>query len=91
MGLLDMIIGWFFFTQIWGLLSTIPRRGVFLPQIRCLLCSVPRRGVLFSFLRILAPKGHIWSKRIISGPDFLKNVDMLSDVIIFRVPSFRFP
>ena len=29
MGLLDMIIGWFFFTQIWGLLSTIPRRGVF--------------------------------------------------------------
>ena len=73
MGLLDMIIGGFFFTQIWGLLSTIPRRGVFFPQIRSLLCSVPRRGV---FLKSLSQK--MWSTNVISGSDFLKNDDILS-------------
>ena len=50
------------------------------------------QGRLFCFfLRILAPKGHILSKRVISVPDFLKIVNMLSDSIIFRVPSFRVP
>ena len=31
MGLLDMIIGYVFCTQIWGLLWCVPRRGVFVP------------------------------------------------------------
>ena len=51
-------------------------------QIWSLLCSIPRRGVFVSpFLRILAQKGHIWSTKMISGPDFLKNDDILSNFI----------
>ena len=61
MGLLDWIVGWFFFTQIWGLLSTIPRRGVF----------------CFFFLRHFLQNGHIWSTKVIYGPGFSKNDDIL--------------
>ena len=81
MGLLDMIIGWFLFTQLWSLLSTIPRRGVFFSQTRGLLCYLPRTGI-FSFLRILVQKGNVLSKQMMSGPDSLKKYDIWSDVII---------
>ena len=41
----------------------------------------------FLFLRILAPKGHIWSKTIISGQLFLKNDGIWSEFIIFDLPQ----
>ena len=69
MGLLDWIIGWFFFSQT--LMGPAARRGI------------PRRGVFFLlFLRHIVQNGHKWSKNVISGPDFLKNDDSWSDLII---------
>ena len=65
MGLLDMIIGWFFFTQTLTWLCTIPRRGVF----------------FLLFLRHILTNGHKLSNKVISGPDFLKNDDIWSDFI----------
>ena len=76
MGLLDMIIGWFFhpnmesavdhslqghvfllFTQIWSLLSTIPRRGVFLFFFAMLCCAAFLAGAFCLWAS--------WSKKII--------------------------
>ena len=54
-----------FFHQLWSLLSTIPRRGVF----------------FFFCLRHILKNAHIWSTKVISGPDFLKNDDIWSDFI----------
>ena len=65
MGLLDIIFGWFFFTQTLTWLFTIPRRGV----------------CVFFLLRILAPKWSYLIKKVISGPEFLKNDDICSDLI----------
>ena len=67
MGLLDWIIGWFSFTQT-------------------LMCPGPQghssQGRLFCFLRQNRQNGHKLSKRVISGPGFLKNDDIWSDFII---------
>ena len=68
LGLLDWIIGWFFFTQT--LTWPAARRGI------------PRRGVVFLFLRHIPQNGHKWSKNVISGPVCLKNDDIWSDFII---------
>ena len=35
----------------------------------------------FFFLRHIPQNGHKWSKKVISGPDFLKNDDIWSDFI----------
>ena len=43
--------------------------------------AVASQGRFFLLFRILAHKGHIWSKKVISGPDFLKNDDIWSDFI----------
>ena len=61
--LLDWIIGWFFFTQ------TLTWPG---PQ------GHSSQGRFFFCLRHIVPNGHIWSKKVISGPDFLKNDDIWS-------------
>ena len=66
MGLSDWIIGWFFFFQT--LMGPAARRGI------------PRRGVFFCFTSY-SPKGHKLSKKVISGPDSLKNDDILSNFI----------
>ena len=65
MGLLDWIIGWFFF----------------FPTLTWLWC-IPRRGVFLFFLRHILQKGNKWSTNVIYGPDFLKNDDIWSDLII---------
>ena len=41
------------------------------------------QGRFFSFLRHFLQNCHIWSKRVISGPDFLKNDDTYSDFVRF--------
>ena len=64
-GLLDWIIGWFFFTQ------TLTWPAVHSSQGRFVVL----------FFRILVQKGHIWSKKVISGPDFLKSDDIWSNFI----------
>ena len=68
MGLLDWIIGWFFFTQ------TLTWPG---PQGH----SSQGRFVCL-FLRHILKNGHKLSNKVISGPDFLKNDDIWSDLII---------
>ena len=55
----------FCYTPAWEMLSQMPRRGVFF------LPFLPQSG----------PKGHIWLKKVISGPDFLKNQYIWSDFI----------
>ena len=65
MGSLDIISGWFFFTQT--LMGPAARRGI------------PRRGAFL--LRHILQDGHIWSRKVISGPDFLKNDDIWSNFI----------
>ena len=64
MELLDMIIGWFFFS---------PNSDV--PVVHS---SQGRFFLLFCYVN-----GHIWSKRVIPGPDFLKNDDTWSDLVRF--------
>ena len=60
MGLLDWIIGWFFFTST--LTWPAARRGI------------PRRGVFFCFLfTSYCQKWSYMVKKVISGPEFLKN------------------
>ncbi len=65
-GLLDWIIGWFFFTQT-------------------LMCPGPQghssQGRFFFVLRHIPQNGHKLSKKVISGPEFLKNDDIWSDFI----------
>ena len=67
MGLLDWIVGWFFLPNSEG------TRG---PQ------GHSSQGRFFLFLSHIVQKGHIWSKKVISGPDFLKNDDIWSDLVI---------
>ena len=44
--------------------------------------GIHRRGVFFVFLlRHIVRNGHKWLKKQISGPDFLKNEDILSNFI----------
>ena len=82
MGLLDWIIGSFFLTNS-GVCCRPFLAGAFFAFRHALLCSVPRRGVfLFLFLRHFLPNGHIWSTKMISGPDFLKNDHIWLDFII---------
>ena len=54
MGLLDFIIGWFFFTQIWGLLSTIPGRGVLGFVSPCSVVDHSSQGRFFNFVMSLS-------------------------------------
>ena len=68
MGLLDILFGWFFFTQ------TLTWPG---PQGHS-----SQGRFFFSFLRHILQNGHKWSTNVISGPDFLKNDDIWSDLII---------
>ena len=69
MGLLDIIFGWFFFFPT--LMGPAARRGI------------PRRGVFLfvGFLRQIPQNGHKCPKKMISGPDFLKNDDIWSNFI----------
>ena len=67
MGLLDWIIGWFFFTQ------TLTWPG---PQ------GHSSQGRFFLLFRILSQNGHKLSNKMISGPDFLKNDDIWLDFSI---------
>ena len=82
MGLLDSIIGWVFSPK-YGVCC-----GAFLAGAFFFLfspCSVVQRSsqgrFSFLFLRHFLRNGHIWSKKVISGPDFLKNDDIWSDLI----------
>ena len=71
MGLLDWIIGWFFFTQT-------------------LTCPGPQghssQGLFFLFTSYSQKLSYL-VKKVISGPDFLKNDDIWSDLIIY-MPVF---
>ena len=71
-----MIIGWFLFLWIIGLLD------LFLPNMGSVV-AVASQGRFFLLLRHFLQKGHIWSTKVISGPFFSKNDDIWSDVIIF--------
>ena len=72
MGLLDMIIGWCFFPQIWSLLSAISRKGVFFLFRRALLRPF-LAGAFFYFIFCHFPlNGHTWSTKVISGTDFFE-------------------
>ena len=80
MGLLDMIIGCSVSPK--SGVCCRPRRGVFLVHLN--LESVvdhSSQGRLLSFLRNILKKCHLWSKKVIYGPDFLKSCNIWSDVI----------
>ena len=63
-GLLDRIIGY----DYWM---------VFLhPTMGDVVADASQGRFFLFFLRHFLKKGHIWSKKLISGPDFLKNVDI---------------
>ena len=68
MGLLDMIFGWFLFSP-----NSDVARG---PQ------GHSSQGRFCFLLRHILQNGHKWSKKVIYGPDFLKNDDIWSDLII---------
>ena len=68
MGLLDWIIGWF---------SFLPNSDV--------AVYYSSQGRFFCFYAIFSKiviDGHKWSTKLISAPDFLKNEDIWSDLII---------
>ena len=57
------------------ILSFFPKSGV--------CCRPFLAGAFFSFfLRHILNKCHIWSKKDMPGPDFLKNDDIWSDSVI---------
>ena len=85
MGSINGIIGWFFFTEIGGLLWCVLRRSDFVPQIRGLLCSVPRRG-FFLLFTCHFEKMTYFVKKMMSGHFLLENDDVWSDFVIF--PNF---
>ena len=71
MGLSDIIIGWLDISFGWFLFS--PNSDV--PVVHS------SQGRFFVFcLRHIVQNGHNWSKKVISGPGFLKNDDILSDL-----------
>ena len=73
MGLLDIIIGWFFFPN-----SDVARpAGAFLA------------GAFFFFLRHIVQNGHKWSKNVIYGPVVLKKDNIWSDLIIYMDRSYK--
>ncbi len=79
------LAGTFFFfvvTQLWGLLSTIPRRGVFLPKFGVCCAAFLSRAFFFVFTS-LSTKSSYCVKKMIAGPDFLRNDAMWSDGILF--------
>ena len=43
------------------------------------------RFSFFPFLRHIVQNGHNWSTKAISGPDFLKNDDIWSDLVRFEI------
>ena len=72
MGLLDWIIGWFFFTQTLTWLCTIPRRAFFVlfyPNSDVAVYYSSQGRFLFSFLSY-SQKWSYLSKNVISGADF---------------------
>ena len=79
MGLLDGV-----FSPILTWLCTIPGRGVFsffLVTNSDVAVYYSSQGRFFLLLRHILKNGHNWSNELISGPDFLKNDDILSDFI----------
>ena len=81
-GLLDGIIGldyWMVFfhpnSDVAVVHSSQGRFFFVTPTLTWLWC-IPRRGLFLFFFCILAQNCHIWSNKIISGPDFLKNDDI---------------
>ena len=76
-----MIMGWVFLHPSLGDVVAVASQGCFsflTPQPgRC--CRRCLAGAFF--FRILAPKGHNCSKKVISGPEFLKNDDIWLDFI----------
>ena len=69
MGLLDIIIGCFFFLPNSDVAVYYSSQGRFLFSVY----------VIFSKMVI---NGHKWSKKVIYGQDFLKKGDIWSDLII---------
>ena len=80
-GLLDSWI----FPPAWAMLSQLPRRGVFFlfytPSLGDVVADASQGHFFVLFFRYLAPKSNIWSTKVISVPDFLKNEDIWSDFI----------
>ena len=84
---MDIIIGWFFFHPTMGSVVAVASQGRFsffllLPSLGDVVAVASQGRFFCCFVRNLAPKGHIWSKKVISGPEFLKNHDIWSDLII---------
>ena len=70
-GILDRIIGLDYWMVFFQPNSDVSRpAGAFLA------------GAFLFFLRHIIQNCHIWSTNVISGPDFLKNDDICSDLII---------
>ena len=63
-----------------GLLDWIIGCFCFLPNSDVAVYYSSQGRFLF-FLRHILPKCYIWSKKVISGPDFLKNDDIWSNFI----------
>ena len=86
-----MIIGWFCLHPSLGDVVAVASQGrfVFFVTLRC--CRRCLAGAFFFVLfRNLTQKGHNWSKKVISGPDVLKNDDSWSDFITLDLLSFDF-
>ena len=72
-GLLDWIIGWICLHPSLGDVVAVASQGRF----------------LFFFVGNLAHKGYILSKKVICGPEFLKNDDIWSDFIKLDLRELR--
>ena len=75
MGLLDWIIGWFFFTPIRALLWCIPRRGVFFVFLLPKTGSVVQRsskGRVF-FVTCPGPENVTFAKSEVTERDLIRN------------------
>ena len=89
-----MIIGWFLVIWIIGLFPpslgdvvAVASQGRFFcfclhPSLGDVVADASQGRFFVFVLRILTQKGHFWLNKVISGPDFLKNCDIWSDLVI---------
>ena len=64
---------------------------LFHPNLESVVDHSSQGRFFLLLLRNFLKNDHVWSNKMISGPDNLKSDDILLDFIIFRVPSFRAP
>ena len=92
-GLLDGIIRYdywmVFVSPQYGVCCRPFLAGAFFSPKFGVCCAIFLAGAFFFLLRVLAQKCHMWSKKVIYGPDVLKMYAIWSDVVICDLPNFQ--